>query len=382
VVEFALAWYLTVQTGSATVLATAMIVALLPQIVLGPIIGPFIDRWNRKKIMIIADLSIALMTVVLVVLFFSGAIQIWHIYIALVVRSIGQSFHFPAMQAAITMIVPEKHLTRAAGLGQMLGGIINIAGPPAGALLMQILPMQWVLAIDIITAIIAVGTLLFIAIPQPVKAVKMVATSIFHEMIDGFRYIWIWKGLRALVGLSAIISFFLIPPFTLLPIFVTRYLEGDVLKLGWLDSAFGFGIIAGGLILGAWGGFKNKIITCLWGVIISGVFTVLLGFTSLGLFLMGLAACFMIGLGLTFANGPIMAVLQTIVAKDMQGRVFSLMGSVGSAMSPLGLAIAGPLADIIGIRVLFFIAGTAVLLIALASLFLPSLMNLEKKNSN
>ena len=372
---------MTIKTGSATVLATAILVALLPQIILGPIIGPMIDRWNRKLIMILADSSIALITVGLVILFFTNAIQIWHIYVAMVARAIGQSFHFPAMQAAITMIVPEKHLSRAAGLNQTLQGIIGIAGPPAGALLMGILPMQGVLAVDIITAIIAIGTLIYIAIPQPLKNIRASGTTLIHEMLEGFRYVWAWGGLRVLIGLSAIISFLLIPPFTLLPIFVTKYLEGDVLRLGWLDSAFGFGIIAGGLILGAWGGFKKKIITCIVGVIISGIFTVVLGFTSVELFLMGLGACFLIGFGLTFANGPIMAALQTIVAKDMQGRVFSLLGSIGSAMSPLGLAFAGPLADAIGVRWLFFIAGAAVFIVAIVSFFIPSLMNLENNSS-
>jgi MFS transporter, DHA3 family, macrolide efflux protein len=113
IVQFALAWYLTKETGSATVLATAVMVGLFPQIILGPIIGPYIDRWDRKKIMIIADSFIALVTVVLVVLFFTKDIQIWHIYVAMVFRSAGGAFHFPAMSASIPLIVPEKHLARA-----------------------------------------------------------------------------------------------------------------------------------------------------------------------------------------------------------------------------------------------------------------------------
>jgi DHA3 family macrolide efflux protein-like MFS transporter len=163
---------------------------------------------------------------------------------------------------------------------------------------------------------------------------------------------------------------------------VNQYLEADVLILGWLDSAFGFGIIGGGLILGAWSGFKKKIIICLWGIIISGIFTMVLGFTSVGLFLLGIVACFLIGMGLTFANGPIMAVLQAVVARDMQGRVFSLFGSISAAMSPLGLIIAGPMADAIGARWLFFIAGSAVFAVAIASFFIPSLMNLENNSSS
>ena len=380
--EFALAWYLTIETGSATVLATAMLIAFIPQILLGPIAGPYIDRWNRKRIMILADVFIALVTVGLVALFYFKAIQIWHIYVAMILRAIGQTIHFPAMQAAIPMIVPEKHLARASGLTQMLMGVINIAGPPAGAFLLGFLPMQGVLAIDIVTALIAIGCLLPIIIPQPERIVTAVKASMVKEMMEGFRYIWNWRGLTMLIGLSAILMFFLIPAFTLLPLMVTNYLEGDVLKLGWLESAFGVGMIAGGIILGAWGGFQRKIITSIAGAIMAGIATLALGFTSMSLFMLGVTGSFLVGVGLSFGNGPITAALQAIVAKDMQGRIFSLMGSVGGIMTPLGLAIAGPLADSIGIRPLYWIAGGAVLAVGIASFFIPSLMNLEKKTAD
>jgi DHA3 family macrolide efflux protein-like MFS transporter len=380
-VEFALAWYLTIKTGSATVLATSMMAALVPYIVVGPLIGPFIDRWNRKRIIILADLSISLITVGLVVLFLTGTIQIWHIYLAMVARAIGQSFHFPAMQASIPLIVSEKHLSRAAGLNQMLQGMINIAAPPAGALLLGIFPMQWVLAIDVITAIIAVGCILPIVIPQPERSFNQTRTSFLTEMMQGFRYVWTWRGLSILIIISALITFFLIPTFTLLPIMVTKYLGGEVLRLGWLESAFGVGVIAGGLVLGVWGGFKRKVVTSLAGVMVAGIATVGLGMTSLSLFMLGVCSCFLVGFGLSFANGPIMAALQSIVAKDMQGRIFSLLGSISSAMSPLGLAFAGPLADAIGIRSIYYIAGIATLIIGVAAVFIPSLMNLEKSKS-
>jgi MFS transporter, DHA3 family, macrolide efflux protein len=378
VVEFALAWYLTIQTGSATVLATAMLVAFLPPIFLGPLIGPLVDRWNRKLIMISADLFIMLMTVGLVVLFLTETIQVWHVYLAMVLRAVGQSFHFPAMQAAIPMIVPEKDLSRAAGLTQMLQGVITIAGPPMGAFLLGILSMQWVLSVDIITAIIAVGCLTLILIPQPARAVSAARTSVVSEMMEGFRYIWNWRGLTMLIGLSAIVMFFLMPAFTLLPILVTTHLKGEVLRLGWLNSAFGFGMIAGGLLLGAWGGFKRRIVTGLVGVLVAGAATIGLGFTSMSLFLLGVTCCFLVGMGLSFGNGPIMAALQSLVAKDMQGRVFSLMGSVSSIMTPLGLALAGPLTDAIGISTMFYVAGAATVIVSLGAFFIPSLMNLEK----
>ena len=379
-VEFALAWYLTIETGSATILATAMMVALLPQIILGPFIGPLIDRWNRKRIMIGADLSIALITVGLVVLFYLDALQIWHIYAALIARAIGQAFHFPAMQATIPLIVPQKHLVRISGLIQMFQGIINIAAPPAGALLMGLLPMQGVLSIDIITAAIAITCMAAVSIPKTIRTAGTVATSVIKEMIQGFRYILSWKGLASLMLLSALLNLFLLPPFTLLPIMVTTHLEGDVLKLGWLESAFGIGVITGGLILGAWGGFKKSIITILSGVALAGIAVIALGFTSMSLFLLGVCACFVIGAGLTFASAPVLAIIQKVVVNDMQGRVFSLLGAIGAAATPLGLIIAGPLADSLGISSLYFIAGAATVILCITALFIPSVMNIGSES--
>jgi MFS transporter, DHA3 family, macrolide efflux protein len=353
VVEFSLAWYLTLKTGSATVLATAMLVAFLPQIFLGPFIGPLVDRWNRKKTMILADLFISVITLILVFLFLFDIIQVWHIYLAMVLRSVGQSIHFPAMQAATSMIVPEKYLSRSAGLTQMLQGLVTIFGPPAGALFLGFLPMQNVLLIDIITFIIAVSIILPMAIPNPQTGTKSANSSFSTEVKQGFRYIWNWKGLAILIGLSAILTALLVPPFTLLPILVVKHLDGEVIKLGWLESAFGVGMIAGGLLLGVWAGFKRRVITSLMGVLISGISTFGLGFTDEALFFLGLASSFLLGAGISIANAPIMAVLQSVVAKDLQGRIFSLVGSISGIMTPFGLIIAGPIADLIGINLLF-----------------------------
>jgi DHA3 family macrolide efflux protein-like MFS transporter len=381
-VGFALAWYLTQETGSATVLATAVLISFLPQIVLGPFVGPYIDRWNRKKILIISDLFIALVTAGLVILFLTETIQVWHIYVAMVSRAVGGTFHFPALSASIPLIVPDKYLARAAGLNQMLGGVVNIVAPPFGALLLEILPMYGVLAVDIGTAIIAVGCISVITIPNPVRTTLTAKTSAISDMVQGFRYIWSWRGLAILMGLSALLNFFVTPAFVLMPVFVTEHLESDVLKLGWLDSAFGVGTIAGGLVLGVWGGFKRRMYTSIMGILIAGASMVGLGFTTVGFFLLGVTCSFLIGVGLAMGNGPIMALLQSVIAKDMQGRIFSIIGSISAAMSPLGLAVAGPLADVIGVRFLFYIAGAATIIIMIACVFIPDIMNLEKQKVN
>jgi MFS transporter, DHA3 family, macrolide efflux protein len=377
-VEFALAWYLTRETGRATILATALLVALLPSIILGPFIGPLVDRWNRKKIMIFSDLAITLMTVGLVILFFTDTIQIWHIYVAMVGRAIGQAFQWPALGASIAMIVPEKDLSRATGFNQTLNGIINIAAPPLGAFLMEALPMQSVLAVDIITAIIAISCLLFIKIPQPERTTLSVKLNIIGDMMQSFRYIWTTFGIRIMMLMVSIYCFFATPAYNLFPMLVNKHLGGDVMKLGLLNSFFGVGMIAGGIILGTWGGFKKRILTSASGSSLQGLLLIGLGFTSLKLFPMVIVFNFMLGIGVAFASAPLSAILNSVVAKDMQGRVFSTMGSISSLMVPLGLAVAGPVADAFGVKLVYFIAGTALLISMPLGLLSRSQRDFEK----
>jgi MFS transporter, DHA3 family, macrolide efflux protein len=192
-VQFALVWWLTKTTGSATVLATATLVALLPQILLGPFVGALVDRWNRRLIMIIADTAIAAATGVLIVLFAAGIVQVWHVYAILLFRSLGGAFHSPAMTSSTSLMVPKQHLARIAGMNQTLQGIISIFAPPLGALLISLLPTEQVLAVDIATAALAVIPLFFIPVPQPPRQVAQEngtarRTSYWHDLREGFLY--------------------------------------------------------------------------------------------------------------------------------------------------------------------------------------------------
>src|SRR5215216_2618376 len=166
-VQFALIWYLTQKSGSATVLAAATLVGMLPQILIGPFAGALVDRWNRRAIMIIADGTIAAFSLLLAYLFATGVVQIWHIYAVMAVRSIGGAFHFPAMSASTPLMVPKEQLTRINGLNQALQGVNSLIAPPVGALLLGVLTTQGVLLIDVGTAMLAILPLLFIPIPQP-----------------------------------------------------------------------------------------------------------------------------------------------------------------------------------------------------------------------
>jgi len=384
-VQFALVWYLTKQTGSATILATATLVAMLPQILLGPIVGALVDRWNRRIIMMVADGGIAIATILLIYLFASEQVQIWHIYVILMIRSLGSAFHFPAMQASTSLMVPEKHLTRISGANQTLMGAINIIAPPTGALLLEILPMQGVLSIDIGTALLAILPLTFIPIPQPVReeenTEEQTSGSFMKDVREGLRYVASWPGLLAILVIATLINFLLTPTSALMPLLVTKHFGLGALEFGLMDSAWGFGVIIGGLILSVWGGFKRKVATSMMGITGIGLGTIIVGFAPANMYWLAIAAMAFTGIMNPITNGPLFALVQSTVKPDMQGRVMSLIMSAATAMTPLSLMVAGPVSDAIGIRTWFWFGGALCLLMGLGAFFVPAIMNIESNRN-
>ena len=385
-VSFAIIWWLTQTTGSATVLATAALVGLLPQVILGPFTGTLVDRWNRRIIMIVADGMIALATVVLALLFALGHIQIWQVYALLFIRSVCGGFHWPAMQASTTLMVPKEHLTRIQGLTQMLQGGMSIIAAPLGALLLAVVPMQGILAIDVFTALLAVIPLFFIQVPQPEKSGSQTEaqgkTTFWQDFRLGLSYVWGWPGLMLIGVMAAVINFLLNPAFALLPILVTKHFNGQALQFATLSSFFGIGIIIGGLILSAWGGFKRRILTTVMGLLAMGAGCLVMGLLPPSAFVFAVATMFFLGIVNPIVNGPLMAAIQAAVAPEMQGRVFSLIGTVAAAMSPLGLIIAGPIADKLGVQTWFIIGGIVTGVMGITSLFIPAIMHFEDGRSS
>lgn len=376
IAQFALIWWLTQKTGSATVLATASLVAMIPGVALGPFAGTFVDRWNRRWVMILADGLIAFVSLILAFLFWTGKVEVWHIYLVKIVRGFGGAFHWPAMTASTSLMVPKQHLSRIAGLNQTMRGLLNIVCPPVAALLLSALPIHLVLGIDVLTAVLAITPLFFIPIPQP-EAPKT-RPSYFRELAGGFRYIWSWRGaLYLLLGVT-ILNALLTPAFSLFPLLITKHFGKGALELGWMESAFGFGVIGGGLILSIWGGFKRRIYTSLMGMIGMGLGTVFLGVAPPAAFYLALGAMAWIGIMNPITNGPLTAILQTTVAPEVQGRVFSVVGSLADLASPVGLALAGPIADLFGVQVWFLLGGFGLIFMGTVGFFIPSLVHIEE----
>jgi DHA3 family macrolide efflux protein-like MFS transporter len=384
--QFALVWWLTKLTGSATVLATASMVALIPGVLLGPVVGALVDRWNRRTLMIVADGLVALAALWLVYLFWTDTVQIWHVYVIMLVRAVGGSFHQPAMQASTSLMVPKEHLSRVAGLNQAMHGALNIVAPPLGALLMEMLPLYSVMLVDVCTALLAIVPLFFVNVPQPARADRTGAPgtqkpSLWDDLLEGLRYVKGWPGLVVLIGFAMVFKIALTPAFSLLPLLVSQHFDGSAAQLSMLDSVAGIGFLLGGLILGVWGGFRRKIYTTLVGMVLFGLGFTVLGITPAGMFWLALAMVLVLGLTIPLIDGPIVAILQGTVAPEMQGRVFTLLGSLVNLTSPFSLAIAGPVTDWLGLQMWYVTAGVLCGAIGVAGFFIPAIVNIEHNNN-
>ena len=385
-VQFALIWYLTVQTGSATVLATASLAGTLPQVILGPFVGTLVDRWNRRWTMLLADSVITLATIVLAVLFALDGAAIWHIYAVMLVRSLGGSFHSNAMSASTSLMVPVEHLTRVQGVNQMLNGGLNVVSAPLGAILLGVLPLQGILMIDVVTAMLAIVPLLFIRVPQPARRERAEGPgqgdpTVWQDFRAGFQYLLGWPGLLTVGLMAVVINFVFTPAYSLVPLLVKDHFGGDAVQLSWFESAIGIGVIAGGALLGVWGGFQRRILTSLIGLMGLGASTLILGVAPSSATLLAVGSALIMGVMNPMINGPIFAVIQSTVEPGMQARVFSLLTSVCGGMAPIGLMIAGPVGDRIGVQAWFLVGGALCVLMGIGGFFIPALMTIEEKGS-
>jgi len=380
-VQFTLIWWLTEKSGSAAVLATASLFGLLPELIIQPFAGAIIDRINRKTVIIIADAAIATASLVLALLFLLERVDIWMIYGIMVLRSIGGAFHFPAEQATIAMMVPENQLARIAGFNQATHGILNIISAPIGALILNFIDIEGALFLDTISAMIAITFVFFTAIPRQEK-LSVNGTSwmgtILIDLRDGLRYLMDWKGLFILNIIVFIFKIASVPSFSLIPLFVYQELLGDVSHYSMIQATFGVGLIAGGFILSAWGGFKKHIFTLILGGIGTGVGFFLMGLIPLGAVLFMVPVAFVMGFMVSLLDGPLMAIIQARVESSYHGRVITLFNTIGGLSGPLGLALAGMMAEKIGLRFWFLASGGLIMLIFIYGLTNKQLMSIDE----
>ena len=377
-VQFAIIWWLTSTTGSATVLATAALVGLLPQVILGPFFGALVDRWNRKRIMLISDSVIALASAWLAWMFFIDAASTAHVFIVLGIRAIGGAFHGPAMLASTSLMVPEEHYVRVQGLNQALQNGSPLLAAPLGALLVSWLPMSSILLIDVGTALVAVIPLLFVNVPQPAARQEgEEPTSILADLAEGIWYLRQRREQMYLVVGATFVNFCIVPAFALLPLYVLQVLEGGAYYLSGLQLLFGVGGVVGGSLLASWGGFERRVYTVILGFACMGAATLVIGLAPAASSWMPATAMFFVGASAAMINGAIMAMLQSQVAAEFQGRLFTLLGSIAGAMTPFALLLAAPVAELLGIRFWYVAGGATCMLIAAIALAIPAVVGMD-----
>ncbi len=357
-VSHAISWHILLQEQTGSLVALFTCAAMLPMVFISPFAGVWADRYNRKYLVNISDAMIALITLVVAILYSSGYQNIWFLFATVMARSVGMGIQNPAGSALIPQIVPEEHLMRFNGIQSTAQSLTTFAAPMAAGALMSFLPLQTIFYIDVVTAVIGISTVFFfVKVPHvPKKREKTLGAKIYyHEMAEGFRFVGGQPWLKTLFIASALFGIFASPAAMLTPLQVVRTFGDDVWLLTAIEIAFSAGMMAGGIVISAWGGFKNKSHTMVLAWLCFGVTTLLFGIIPIFWIYLGVMA--LCGLAMPIYNTPAMTLLQTKIPPELMGRVFSVLMIINGIAMPFGMAIFGPLGDIVSIELLLIVTG-------------------------
>lgn len=376
-VNFAIIIWLSLQTGSAEILAFAAIAGMLPQTVIGPFTGALIDRWNRKRIMMLADTFIALCTLILALLFWFDKAELWHIFALLALRSVGSSFHMPAMQASVPLLAPSDQLTRIAGINQIIASVSQIAGPALGAMMITIWDIEYVLIFDVAGALIAVSSLFFVNIPNPEKTENS-ERHFLKEMKEGAMVVLRNKGLSLVFLYSIIILFFIIPISVLFPLMTLDYFNGTEFQAGVIEAVWSVGALAGGAIMGVKVYNVNRVGLINWTYILLGMAFMGSGILSPNGYIWFAILTCISGIAGAVYNSAFTGLVQNKIDPSALGRVFSTFYAVALIPSMIGLIGIGFIADTIGLNTSFIISGLVIILTGVIAFFTKPAMKLDK----
>ena len=377
IVNFAIILWLSFETKSAEVLAFAAIAAMLPQSVLGLFAGIYIDRWKRKRVMIMADSFIAFCTLILAVLFYLDVAKIGHIYILLALRSVGSAFHMPAMQASVPLLAPKSELICIAGINQIIQSACNIAGPALAALFISFMEMTNILLLDVIGAALACTSLLFVKIPDPDNTERTQKVHLLKEAKEALTEVRAQSGLSWLFVLSIIATFFIMPVSVLFPLMTLDHYSGNAFQISLVEAAWGIGALLGGAFLGMKKFKLNEISLINWMYILLGLTFGLSGILPVSGYPLFVGLTAIGGISGSLYMASFTTVVQTRINPVVMGRVFSFYMSVSLLPSMIGLLSTGFLADNIGIGNTFIIGGALVGIIGVISFFVPSIGKLR-----
>lgn len=368
IVQYAFMWYITDVLKSATALSLSTLMMFLPWIFLAPVAGVVIDRWSKKAIIISMTIGQ-----------FAGGALLTLLLVAMLTRAITQVFQQPTLNTIVPAIVPEAQLTKANGQIQTLQSLTAIIAPGLSAVLFGIMPMQWIILLDVIGAVFGSLTVLLAYVPQTLPQAEDV--SFFHNMRLGVRELMQHRGIFQYSVLSLITIMFIMPGASLYPLMTTQHFGGTIGQAGIVETVWSVGSLLGGLFISIWGAGKNRFVAIFSSLVVMGAtFSIfgLLPSNQRGFWIFAGLNIFA-GFGLAFMNSPFMAIVQERIKPEMMGRVMSVLMALTNIGAPIRLMFAGPLADQFGIAQLFILAAVATLITAGVALLLPAVRQIDKK---
>lgn len=366
---YAAVWYITETTGSALMLAAASICAYLPQGLLSPFGGVIADKYNRKTVMIVADLGIGLVSLVLGVIILMGQVTFGLILVMVIVRSLGQAFHGPAMMAAMPLLVPEKHLLRINTLDQLLISVASIGAPAFGIFLYTTIGFYSVMFLDFFGAVVAVAGLALAKIPT-VHDASTDDQHVFANMRDGWRALSANRGLIILIAGITVGMVAFAPLGAVFPLMTFQHFGGDGYMASLVEAAFGGGMVVGSIILMVWGGGKRLAGLMALAALIVGVTTSACGLLAPDMFPLFAVLCAVMAMACAWFNGPLITLVQRNVPPEKQGRALGFTTAAIGLSSPIGIALGGVLAEAIGVAPFFLVDGLVCIVLGLV-VYLP-----------
>ncbi len=371
-VGFAIIWHITLQTKSGVMMTIGTACMFLPQLIISLFAGVWADRYNRKRLIIWSDGGIAIATLVLAIVYLMGYQELWLIFLILAIRSVGAGIQMPAVGAIIPQMVPAEKLLKVNGINGSLQSGITLLSPIAGAALLSFMSLGAIFFIDVITAVIGIGILIFLPVKPHEKSEKPEGTGYFDDLREGWVYVKQNIFVREMLIMYTFYFFLITPVAFLSQVAVVRNFGDEVWRLSAIEIAFSGGMMLGGFIISWWGGFKNGINTIALSCFIVGITNIFLYIPNFYIYLAMMAIS---GIFASFFNATEMALFQSRVEEDKQGRVFSWVQIVATAVLPLGMFIFGPLGDIMKIDLQFLICGILLVVLSVQIYFNKRLKN-------
>jgi len=337
-VQYAITWYITLKTQSGIMMSISIICGFLPAFFISPFAGVWADRYSKKMLIALSDIIIAVSTLILAILFMIGFDSIWLLFAISVIRSLGSGVQTPAVGAFVPQIAPKHMLTRVNGIISSIHSLTSLISPILSGALLSIASLYIILFIDVVTATIAVFLLLsFLHVPAPrSKAAEKQKISYIEDMIKGIKYINNHDFLKTIFIFCAVYFVLAAPLAFLTPLQVARSFGGDVWRLTVIEVTFSVGMTAGGIFIASWGGFKNRLNTIVFSMLIISFCTLALGIVRIFWIYSALMA--LIGLLLPVFNTPFAVLLQEKVDEDYLGRIFGVLSMISSSVMPLGIS--------------------------------------------